>query len=95
MADQESARTITGVVISDRMQKTITVQIERRVRHPKFGKFLRRYSTFKCHDEKRQAKVGDRVLIVASRPLSRTKRWTLVKVVARAQADAPVPALQA
>ncbi len=71
----------TGVVISDKMAKTITVQVERLVRHPRFGKTMKKHSKFKAHDEKNEAKVGDTVSIAETRPLSKTKRWRLVKVL--------------
>lgn len=70
-----------GVVISDKMDKTITIQVERLTHHPWFGKTLKKYSKFKAHDEKNEAKVGDLVRIAETRPLSKTKRWRLVKVL--------------
>jgi len=73
-----------GVVISDKMQKSVVVAVERQVRHGLYGKTQRRTSTFLTHDESNQAKVGDRVAIVESRPLSRRKRWTLTRVVEKA-----------
>ena len=78
-------RTVTGVVTSDSMQKTITVQIERRVKHPTFGKYLRRGTTCKAHDENEVAKIGDVVELMETRPLSKTKHWRLTSVV-RSQA---------
>jgi small subunit ribosomal protein S17 len=63
------------------MAKTVTVKVERFVQHPKFGKFVRRFTTCYAHDEKAEAKVGDRIEIMETRPLSRLKRWRLVKVV--------------
>lgn len=74
-------RTVTGLVTSDAMQKTITVQIERRVKHPVFGKYLRRGTTCKAHDENEIAKKGDLVELMETRPLSKTKFWRLVEVV--------------
>ena len=70
-----------GVVTSNKMQKSITVAVERRVKHPKYGKFLTMTSKFHAHDEKNEAKVGDRVSIMETRPLSRLKRWRLVEVL--------------
>ena len=70
-----------GVVISDKMDKTVVVAVERQVRHEVYGKAQRRTSKFLAHDEKNEAKVGDRVEIVESRPLSRRKRWTVTRVV--------------
>ncbi|MBU4199138.1 MAG: 30S ribosomal protein S17 [Verrucomicrobia bacterium] len=78
-----------GVVISDAMDKTIVVRVERRVRHPMYGKEMRLYSKFYAHDEKDVAKCGDRVRIVETRPLSRLKRWRLVEIV---QAGTKIPA---
>ncbi|MGH7854224.1 MAG: 30S ribosomal protein S17 [Candidatus Binatia bacterium] len=76
----------SGVVVSDRMQKTIVVSVERTVMHPKYKKILRRRSKVKAHDERNECHVGDRVLIVECRPLSRDKRWRVSKVLERAQA---------
>ena len=72
-----------GVVVSDKMQKTIVVQIRRKALHPLYGKVIEKANKFKVHDEKNEAKTGDRVLIRETRPLSKDKRWTLVEVVAR------------
>jgi len=70
-----------GVVIGDKMDKTITVQVERLTYHPWVGKTMKKYSKFKAHDEKNEAKEGDLVRIVETRPLSKTKRWRLLKIV--------------
>jgi small subunit ribosomal protein S17 len=75
----------TGVVTSDKMEKTITVSIERKVKHPIYGKFVKTTKKFKAHDEKNDAKLGDTVKISETRPLSKTKRWRLVEVVERAK----------
>ena len=72
---------MTGEVVSDKMDKTISVLIYRLIRHKKYGKFMRRTSVFKAHDEKNEAKTGDVVRIVHTRPLSKTKRWKLAAVV--------------
>ena len=74
----------TGVVVSDAMNKTIVVQVERRMIHPVYGKVVRRCQKFYAHDEKNEAKKGDHVVIVETRPLSKTKRWRLEKISARA-----------
>lgn len=74
-----------GVVTSDKMEKTITVSIERRVKHPIYGKFVKTTKKFKAHDEKNDAKTGDTVKISETRPLSKTKRWRLVEVLERAK----------
>ena len=75
-----------GVVVSDRMQKTVVVSLERTVMHPKYKKFLRRRTKVKAHDEGNQCHIGDRVLIVECRPLSRDKRWRVSKVLERSRA---------
>ena len=74
-----------GIVTSDKMSKSITVSVERRVMHPKYGKFDKRNSTFMAHDEAGDAHVGDTVRIAETRPLSKLKRWRLVEVVERAK----------
>jgi small subunit ribosomal protein S17 len=70
-----------GVVVSDKMSKTIVVEVERRVPHPRFKKIIRKTSKFYAHDENEQAKIGDRVLIVETRPLSKLKRWNLQEIL--------------
>ena len=72
-----------GIVLSDKMQKTIVVQIRRKVPHPLYGKVVERANKFKVHDEKNEAKIGDRVMIEETRPLSKDKRWRLVQVLER------------
>lgn len=76
---------LVGEVISDKMDKTISVLVYRQYRHPKYGKYLRKSSVLKAHDEGNVAKVGDKVLIRESRPLSKTKRFRLAKVVEAAK----------
>ena len=76
---------VTGVVVSDKMDKTVKVAIERQVRDALYGKAQRRTSTFLAHDEKNEAKVGDRVSIAESRPLSRRKRWVVTSIVEKAK----------
>jgi small subunit ribosomal protein S17 len=76
---------VVGEVVSNKMNKTIAVLIYRLIRHKKYGKFMRRSSVFKAHDEKNDAKIGDVVRIFHTRPLSKTKRWKLVEVVERAR----------
>jgi small subunit ribosomal protein S17 len=73
-------RAVTGRVVSDRMDKTIAVETERRIKHPVYGKYLRRRTKLLVHDQDNQGKVGDRVIIRECRPLSRHKSWTLVQV---------------
>ena len=74
-----------GVVVSDKMQKTVVVKVERGMRHELYGKKQRRTSKFLAHDETNDAKLGDRVAIVESRPLSRRKRWVVTRIVERAK----------
>ena len=76
---------VTGIVVSDKMDKTVKVAIERQVRHEVYGKTERRTSTFLAHDEKNDAKVGDRVAITETRPMSRRKRWVVTSIVERAK----------
>jgi small subunit ribosomal protein S17 len=76
---------ITGVVVSDKMEKTVTVAVERQIRHEVYGKTQRRTSKFLAHDENEDAKVGDRVAIVEARPMSRRKRWVVTRVVEKAK----------
>jgi small subunit ribosomal protein S17 len=82
----------TGEVISDKMAKTIVVKVERRFRHPRFKKVVTQYKKFYAHDENREAKVGDRVLIEETRPLSKTKCWRLVQIVDKNNDAVPVAA---
>jgi small subunit ribosomal protein S17 len=73
-----------GIVVSDKMQKTVVVAVEDRVKHPLYGKVLRRTSKLKAHDEK-ECGIGDRVLLMETRPLSATKRWRVVEILERAK----------
>ena len=76
---------VTGLVVSDKMDKTVKVAIERQVRDPLYGKTTRRTSTFLAHDENNEAKTGDRVAITETRPLSRRKRWVVTSIVEKAK----------
>ena len=78
-------REVVGVVVKDKVDKGVTVAVERRVRHDVYGKIRRRTSTFMAHDEDNSAKVGDRVVMVESRPLSKRKRFVVTRVVNRAK----------
>ena len=78
-------KTREGMVVSDKMEKTIVVELEDRVKHPRYSKVIRRTTKVKAHDENGTAGVGDRVLLAETRPLSATKRWRLVTVLERAQ----------
>ncbi len=90
---QENAQTISrasrktriGTVVSDKMDKTVVVSIERRVQHPVYGKMVRRTKRLKAHDERNDAKTGDTVRIMETRPLSKDKRWRLIEIVERAR----------
>jgi len=86
MSDQQekSQRTVTGRVVSDKMDKTITVLVERRVPHPLYKKYIRRSSKLHAHDENNECNEGDTVTIAQCRPLSKSKTWTLVEVVTQA-----------
>ena len=81
---EKKARTLSGKVVSDRMDKTVTVLIERRVKHPVYGKIINRSTKIKAHDEQNQCRIGDMVTIAETRPISKSKSWTLVDVVVRA-----------
>jgi small subunit ribosomal protein S17 len=76
---------VVGEVISNKMDKTISVLIYKMVRHAKYGKYMKKSSVFKAHDEKNEAKIGDKVRIFETRPLSKTKRWALSEVIERAE----------
>lgn len=76
-------KVLLGEVVSDRMQKSITVQVERRVRHPMYERVVKRSKKYHAHDEHNQCRVGDQVRIVETRPLSKTKRWRLLRIVRR------------
>ena len=82
---EKSGRTIEGRVVSNKMQKTVTVLLERQVQHPLYGKIVRRSTKVHAHDEKGECKEGDVVRIVETRPLSKTKNWRVVKVITRAE----------
>ena len=84
--ESRSARKVReGLVVSDKMEKTVVVSVEDRVKHALYGKVLRRTSKLKAHDEQNQCGVGDRVLIMETRPLSATKRWRVVEVLEKAK----------
>ena len=85
MSEQtESNRTLQGRVVSDKMDKTITVLVERQVQHPLYGKYIRRSTKVHAHDEANECGVGDVVVVEQSRPLSKSKSWRLVKVLEKA-----------
>ncbi len=81
---EKLVRTLTGKVVSNKMDKTITVQIVRRVKHPVYGKYIMKTSRVHAHDEDNQCNPGDRVTVAEHRPISKTKTWTLVRIEERA-----------
>jgi small subunit ribosomal protein S17 len=81
METRNLRKTRNGVVTSNKMEKTITVAVERKVKHPIYGKFVKKTTKFHAHDEKNECSIGDVVRIMETRPLSKTKRWRLVEVV--------------
>src|SRR4051812_47257546 len=83
--ERATRKTRTGLVVSDKMQKTVVVEIERRVPHPVYGKMVTRTKRVKAHDEENTAKTGDTVRIAETRPLSKDKRWRVVEIVGRAR----------
>ena len=83
-AAETNPRTVSGVVVSDKMDKTITVRVERRVKHPVYGKFVRKSSKVHAHDEENTCQIGDTVTVVECRPLSKSKTWMLKSIDERA-----------
>lgn len=88
---RNARRTLRGTVISDRMEKTITVRVERVFQHPKYKKYIRRHKKYHAHDEQSAAHVGDRVEIVETRPLSKQKRWRLLSVLDKSRLPGGTP----
>jgi small subunit ribosomal protein S17 len=84
-AERRTRKTREGLVVSDKMDKTVVVSVEDRVKHALYGKVLRRTSKLKAHDEQNECGIGDRVLIMETRPLSATKRWRVVQVLEKAK----------
>ena len=82
---REQRKRLTGVVTSDKMDKTVVVAVTTTKRHPRYGKVLRLVKKYKAHDEQNECRLGDRVQIIESRPLSRQKRWSVVSVLERAK----------
>jgi small subunit ribosomal protein S17 len=83
--ERASRKTREGLVVSDKMDKTVVVEVEDRVKHPLYGKVIRRTSKLKVHDEQNAAGIGDRVLVMETRPLSATKRWRIVEILEKAK----------
>ena len=82
---ETNPRTLSGLVVSDRMDKTITVKVERRVKHPVYGKFIRRSTKLHAHDDENECRIGDTVTVVECRPLSKSKTWMLKTIDQRSQ----------
>lgn len=82
---ETEARTLTGTVVSDKITNTIVVLVERRVKHPKYGKFIRRSTKIHAHDKENQCRIGDLVTIKETRAISKTKSWTLVEIKEKAE----------
>ncbi len=76
---------IIGKVVSNKMQKSITVSVERKVKHPKYGKFVKKTSKYMAHDEKNECNINDKVRIMETRPMSKSKRWRLVAIIEKAK----------
>ncbi|WP_409966037.1 30S ribosomal protein S17 [Mycovorax composti] len=83
MSERKLRKTRIGVVTSNKMEKTITVAVERKVKHPIYGKFVKKTTKFHAHDEKNECSIGDVVKIMETRPLSKLKRWRLVEIIER------------
>lgn len=83
--ERNSRRTVIGVVVSDKMDKTISVEVKKSIQHPIYKKFIKRSKKIKAHDENNQAKIGDKVLVMETRPLSKTKRFRLVEILEEAK----------
>ena len=84
MSEDKKQRTVNGVVLSDKMDKTVTVMIERKVKHPLYGKYIKRSTKLHVHDENNECGIGDTVSIAECRPMSKTKSWSLVEVINKA-----------
>ena len=85
MGERGNRKTRTGVVVSDKMDKTIVVEIRTRVKHPLYGKIMNRTTRLKAHDEENACGVGDRVMVMETRPLSKDKRWRLTQIIEKAK----------
>ena len=85
MAERGNRKTRTGVVVSDKMDKTIVVEIRTRVKHPLYGKIMNRTTRLKAHDEENACGVGERVMVMETRPLSKDKRWRLTQIIEKAK----------
>lgn len=84
MKERGKRKTQIGTVVSNKMDKTVVVMVEKLVKHPKYKKYIRKRKKYKAHDEKNECKIGDQVLIIETRPLSKEKRWRIKKILERA-----------
>jgi small subunit ribosomal protein S17 len=91
-ADRGQPKSRVGTVLSNKMTKTVVVQVERRMKHGKYGKYMTEKKKYKCHDEEQAAKPGDTVRIVETRPLSKEKRWRVAEILIKAEVEAKVEA---
>lgn len=87
MAERGRRRVLIGTVVSDKMEKTVSVSVERRVKHPVYKKYIRKIAKLKAHDENNQSRVGDRVKIIETRPLSKQKRWRVQEILEKGMRD--------
>ncbi len=87
MAERGRRKVLIGTVVSDKMEKTVSVSVERRVKHPVYMKYIRKIVKLKAHDENNQSRVGDRVKIIETRPLSKQKRWRVQEVLEKGMRD--------
>ncbi|CAD7772459.1 MAG: 30S ribosomal protein S17 [Candidatus Methanoperedenaceae archaeon GB37] len=85
MGERGAKKTLEGVVVSDKMDKTVVIRVERLIKHPRTGKYIRRKAKFMAHDEKNECKINDKVQIVQTRPLSKHKNWRVLKILERAE----------
>lgn len=85
MAEKSNKRAIKGVVVSDKMDKTIVVRAQRLVKHSVFHRYVRRHVKYKAHDEQNQCKIGDTVIIIEARPMSKDKRWRMLEILEKAR----------
>jgi small subunit ribosomal protein S17 len=85
MAERNLRKQRTGIVVSDKMHKTITVLVERKLKHPLYGKFVKKSKKFMAHDESNDCNVGDKVRIMETRPMSKNKKWRVVEILERAK----------
>jgi small subunit ribosomal protein S17 len=85
MTERGQAKYLLGDVLSNAMNKTIVVKVSRRIKHPKYGKYLNVFKKYYAHDEKNEAKVGDKVKIISSKPISKTKKWKLINITKKVE----------